>query len=390
MFSFFLLGPSRSSETITTTTTTVTSTTTTRRQSKVVKKKVQKRRRKVQRRRRTYVVEYDIDDYNNKFGIKTAKRVIRKRRRKTKRSKKRTSAGCGRRRQAQNRSGSPVTVDGIMSGSSKEGLRTKYLTLHLFGNKNALEYFSDGSDNDEGIDSLNNSMEAGDGLLVMSAARSNPHRNLMRRKNVAINSTVGTAESGGGIDILSNIMDTMNRWHSMSKPSTIEKIRISADGTLECETPPARTPQTVELPNSDILNAPTNPRNEGASNRNFNNSNGFRGNNTNQSAANYSSNTYGGQNEPTSFQPFQRAGNLDDGGIGSNFQPDNFSPRNRVPFQRQRNNANNSRLVRNQFQPTQPLGLYDGEDILPTPNVPTQCKYSQIFKISQKNGLIFV
>lgn len=274
-FIFFLLGPSRSTETITTTTTTVTSTTTTRRHSKVVKKKVQKRRRKVHRRRRTYVVEYDIDDYNNKFGIKTAKRVIRKRRRKTKRSKKRTTAGCGRRRQGQNRSGSPVTADGVMSGSSKKGLRTKYPTLHIFGNKNALEYFSDESDNDEGIDSLNHSMDAGDGLLVMSAARSNPHRNLMRRKNVAINSPAGTAESGGGIDILSNIMDTMNRWHSMSQPSTIEKIRISADGTLECDTPPARTPQTVELPNSDILNAPMNPRNEGAGNRNFNNSNYF-------------------------------------------------------------------------------------------------------------------
>lgn len=340
---------------------------------RVVKKKVQKRRRKLNRRRRTYVVEYDIDDYDHKFGIKTAKRVIRRRRRKTK-SKKR--AVCGRRKQATNRSGSPLTVDGIMAGRLNKGLRKEYPTLRLFGNKNALEYFSDESDNDEGLGSLNNSIETGDGLLIMSTSRANNHRNLIRRKNVAINSSVETAESSGGIDILSNIMDTMNRWHSISQPSTIEKIRIKADGTLECDTPPARTPQTAEQPNSDILNAPMNPRNDGAGNRNFNNSNGFRGNNnSNQNAGNFSNNRFGGRNDQTSFQPFQRAGNFNDGNFGNNnFQPDNFSPRNRLPFQRQRNNTNNSRLS-NQFQPIQPQGLYDGEDITPLPNVPTQCKY---------------
>lgn len=379
--SIILLGPSRSTETITTTTTTVTSTTTTRRQSKVVKKKVQKRRRKVQRRRRTYVVEYDIDEYNNKFGIKTAKKLIKKRRCKTKKSKKKSSVKCSRRNQNQE---SQNAIEGILGGVSK-GIRKEYPRLHLFGDKNALDYFSGDSDNDEGIGSLNNSIETGDGLLIMSTARPG-HRNLLGRKRVAINSTMQTGESEAGVDILSNIMDTMNRWHSMSRPSTIEKIKIKADGSLECEPQPVQTPNTgSEQPNADILNAPMNPRNDGSSNRNFNNSNGYRGNNSSQNAGNYSQNRLSDRNEQTAFQPFQRAGNFNDGGIGNNFQQDNFSPRNRLPFQRQRSNNNNNnanRMLRNQFQARlQPQGLYDGEDIPPIPNMPTQCNYFSLTAI---------
>lgn len=369
-------GPSRSTETITTTTTTVTSTTTTKGKSKVVKKKVQKRRRKVQRRRRTYVVEYDVDEYNNKFGIKTAKRVIKKRRRKTKKSRKKSSAKCSRRNQGQD---SQNIINTIVGDSISKGLRKEYPKLHLFGDKNALDYFSGDSGDDEGIGSLNNSFETGDGLLVMSRARSsNVHRNLIRRKQVGIHSTMGTGDSEGGIDILSNIMDTMNRWHSMSRPSTIEKIKINADGSLECEQESNKTSHNTEPPNADILNAPMNPRNDGGNNRSFNNSNGYRANNTNQNTGNYSQNRFGGGgNDQTSFSSFQRAGNFNAGagaGITNNFQHDNSSPRNRVPFQRQRNNQ---RLLRNQFQPRPPpqQGLYDGEDIPPIPDMPTQCKH---------------
>lgn len=345
----------------------------------MVKKKVQKRRRKVQRRRRTYVVEYDVDEYNNKFGIKTAKRIIKKRRRKAKKSRKKSSVKCSRRNQSQE---SQNVVEGVLSGGrSRQGIRQEYPTLHLFGDKNALDYFSGDSENDEGIGSLNNSIETGDGMLIMSAARPS-HRNLIARKRVAINSTMGTSESGGGIDILSDIMDTMNRWHSMSRPSTIEKIKIKADGSLECEPQPTRAPQTAnEQPNSDILNAPMNPRNDGANNRSFNNSNGYRANNTRQNTGNYSQNRFGDRNEQTAFQPFQRAGNFNDGGIANNFQQDNFPPRNRIPFQRQRSNINNSnRFLRNQFQARPQQGLYDGEDIPPIPNTPTQCNYFNCFQ----------
>lgn len=377
---FFLFsGPSRPrTETITTTTTTVTSTTTTKRKSKVVKKKVQKRRRKVYRRRRTYVVEYDVDEYNKKFGIKTSKRIIKKRRRKTKKSRRKSSIKCVRRNQGQR---SQNEVDAILSGNnSAKGLRKEYPKLHLFGDKNSLDYFSADSDNDDGIDSLNNSIETGDGLLTMSTVRPNIHRNLIRRKHVAINSTMGTADSEGGIDILSNIMDTMNRWHSMSQPSAIEKIKINADGSLNCEQNSNRTPHTIEQPNADILNAPMNSRNDGFNNRNFNNSNGYRANNTNQNTGNYySQNRFAGRNEQISFQPFPRAGNFNDDNVfANNYQPDNSSPRNRIPFPRQRGN-NNNRLLRNQFQPQRQQGLYDGEDIPPIPNRPTQCKYFFVF-----------
>lgn len=342
---------------------------------------MQKRRRRVQRRRRrTYVVEYDVDEYNNKFGIKTANKLIKKRRCKTKKSRKKSSVKCSRRNQNQE---SQNAIEGILSGGgagssrSSKGIRKEYPRLHLFGDKNALDYFSGDSDNDDGIGSLNNSIETSDGLLIMSAAR-HGHRNLIGRKRVAMNSTMQTGDSDGGVDILSNIMDTMNRWHSMSRPSTIEKIKIKADGSLECEPQPVRTPNSgTEQPNADILNAPMNSRNDGASNRNFNNSNGHRGNNASQNAGNYSQNRLSDRNEQTAFQPFQRAGNFNDGGIGNNFHQDNFSPRNRVPFQRPRSNNNTAnRMLRNQFQARpQPQGLYDGEDIPPIPNMPTQCNY---------------
>lgn len=352
---------------------------------------MKKRRRKVQRkRRRTYVVEYDVDEYNNKFGLKTANRVIRKRRRKTKKSRK---VGCGRRRVGQNRSQSPIEVVSG-GGVASKGLRKQYPTLHLFGNKNSLDYFSDESENDEGIGSLNNTIETGDGLLIMSSARSNAHRNLVRRKNVAINSTIEAAETAGGIDILSNIMDTMSHWHTISRPSTIEKIRINSDGSLECDAkPPAdRQSESAVQPNTPtVQNAPMNPRNDGTGNRNFNNSNGFQGNNSNQNAGGtYTNNRFGGRNEPISFNLFQRAGgsgnnnsggNFNDGGFNNSFPNETFSPRNRLPFQRQRNNLNNitSRLARNQMQSLPQL--YDGEDILPTPSVPTQCKCSVLLFI---------
>lgn len=330
----------------------------------------------MKRRRRTYVVEYDIDEYNNKFGIKTTKRVIRKRRRKTKKSRKRSTINCARRKQGQNETDSQNGLQTILGGRASKGLRKEYPKLRLFGDPNALEYFSGESDNDdEGIGSLNNSIETGDGMLIMSAARSSGHRNLLRRKNVAINSTMESAEQdGGGIDILSNIMDTMNRWHTMSRPSTIEKIKINADGSLQCngQEAPARTPNTQVLPSEEIINAPMNARNDGMGNRNFNNSNGYRGNNGNQNTGNYSQNRFGGnRNEQTSFNSFQRGGNFNNNNFGNNFHA-NDQQRYRGPFQRQRNN--NNRFARNQVQVQPMQGLYDGEDITPLQNVPTQCK----------------
>lgn len=368
---YVFTGSSHGRQTITTTTTTISTrtTTTTTRQSRNVKGKVRKskRRRKMNRRRRTYVVEYDVDDLNHKFGIKTAKRVI-KRRRKTKKSYKKS---CSRRRSGRS---VPETFEGVSNAQDK--IREQYPKLHLFGNRNALEYFSDEEENDEGIGgSLNNSFDAGDGLIVM--ARSQPSiggRNLLRRKNIVVN-----APAPSEPDLLSNIMDSMNRWHSMTRPSAIEKIKINSDGSLQSTTQAETASSSDNNPNSDIQSAPMYPRNgaAGHGNRSFNNSNGFRGGNSNRNSGNFSNFSGGNRNSgQISFQRFQRGG--DDGhrsGFGENFE------RNTNPFQRR--GANNNRPNRNRFSLTpnsnqnQSQGLYDGEDIEePLQNeapIPSEC-----------------
>lgn len=332
-------------------------TTTTTKRHSGVKRKYKKRRRRVNRRRRTYVVEYDVDEFNNKFGIKTSKRVIR-RRRKTKKSRKK----CTQRSRGRNL---PQAGDSV-GGGSQERIRVQYPKLHLFGNKNALEYFSDEEENDEGIGSLSNSYETGDGLIVMGRSRSNGLRNLIRRKNVAINEP-----TEANTDILSNIMDTMNRWHSASRPSAIEKIKIKADGSLEFAN---RSERKDPDPNADIQNAPMYPRNGTSGNQHFNNSNGYRGGNSNRNSGNFTQYGSGNRNSgQTSFQSYRdNGGGGNQSGFGENFSHN--------PFQRQRGG---NRAPRNRFQfsggnqAAQPQqGLYDGEDIAPLQNeVPTECEF---------------
>lgn len=362
-------GSSRGRQTVTTTTTTTTistrKTTTTTRKSRVVRGRVQKprRRRKVKnRRRKTYVVEYDVDDCNHKFGIKTAKRVI-KRRRKARKSHKKS---CSRRRGGHN---VPEAFESVSNASNK--IREQYPKLHLFGNKNALEYFSDEDENDDGIDTLNNSFDTGDGLIVM--ARSQPSiggRNLLRRKNIVVR-----APAPSEPDLLSNIMDSMNRWHSISRPTTIDKIKINSDGSLEGKAH-VETTLSSSNPNSDIQSAPMYPRNgaAGNGNRSFNNSNGFRGGNSNRNSGNFSNFSGGNRNSGQfAFQSFQRRG---DDGHRSSFG-ENFAQHTN-PFQRQRG-SNRNRLPLtpdpNQNQPQR--GLYDGEDVGPLQNEdPIQSEYN--------------
>lgn len=342
------------------------------------------------------MVEYDVDNYDHKFSIKTAKRVIRRRRRKAK-SRKKPRAKCTARRQNSSQNNAVAGNDFVMS-SSKDGLRQHYPKLHLFGNKNELEYFSDGSDNDEGIASLNNSMETGDGMLIMSSARSSGGRNLLRRKNIA----AATITSDPAADVLSSILGTMDRWHSMSRPSAIEKIKINSDGSLEMTEKPKKSPTSTDLTNtSDILNAPMYPRNGGGNN--FNNSNGFRGGNSNQNNDNYSYNRFsgggggGGGNGGQMSNPFQRgAGNFNQNRFeNTDFPRNDLAQRNfnRTPNQRQRNNPNSNRgFFRNQFQsPFQQQqrqqGLYDGEDIAPTPDEINNVQSKNIENVNLKKKI---
>lgn len=276
-----------------------------------------------------------------------------KRRRKARKSYKKS---CSKRRSGRNPS---KASDGVSITSEK--IREQYPKLHLFGNKNALEYFSDEEENDEGIESLNNSFDAGDGLIVM--ARSQPSiggRNLLRRKNIVVR-----APAPSQPDLLSNIMDSMNQWHSMSRPTTIEKIKINSDGSFG-SMPRVETTLSPTNPHSDIQSAPMYPRNgaAGNGNRNFNNSNGFRGGHSNRNSRNFSN--FGGGNRNSgqfSFQPFQRGGNEgNQSGFGGNFV------QNTNPFQRQRG-ANRNRLpLTPDSNQIQPQGLYDGEDVGPLQN----------------------
>lgn len=378
----------------------MTTTTTTR--SKITKKKTQKRkrrRRKTCRKRKTYVVEYDVDNFDNKFSIKSSKRVIKRCGRKT-RKIKRKSRKCSIRKSTRNNSNETSAMETISARSATRGVGDKYPKLHLFGNKNALEYFPDDSENDDGVE-LNNSIENNDGLLTVSSIRSmGGNRGLLRRKNIAISSSL-TSAAFETPDVLSNIIDTMDRWHTMTRPSAIEGVKINNDGSLSSDKVNTETKTPTKSPNEDILNAPMYPRNgqssSGNFNSNYNSPNGFRG-----GGAGGGSNSYGnsggysfnrGNGGQTSFQRFQHANNSNNfspGGNNNSFG-DNFSPRNRQPF-RQRAIFDNNRFRRSNINrgsagnhPIQ-QGLYDGEDIIPSaniqPNSTSDRNYYYCFKLN--------
>lgn len=345
-------GTQRVTQTTTTTTTTTRTTTrtTTTGGAKAVRRKLKPRKTR-RRKPRTYIVEYDIDEYNNKFA--SSRRVIKRRARRTRRK---VSRKCGSHRRA-GQSGAEAggAVDGVPGG---QGLRPAYPKLHLFGNTNALEYFSDDSDAGDGIASLNNSIEAGDGLMVRAAIRSITNRQRLRCKNVG--SIPATA---GSVDILSNIMDTMSEWHSVSRPSTIEKIKINADGSLEFEKKAAEKASADKRPSADpnahILNAPLYPRNgvaaEGA-NPGVGAANSFQGNNGTPAAGDAS--RIGDSSRGSEQFQSGRTGATSNTPNRGNFVSESFSFRNQNRNQRQRPG-----LSRNQPEAAQ--SLYDGEEDLP-------------------------
>lgn len=246
----------------------------------------------------------------------------------------------------------------------------------MFGNKNALEYFSDDSGGDEGIDSLNNSIDTGDGLMVRAAIRSISSRQRLRCKNIgSIPSTAVSSE--GGTDILSNIMDTMTEWHSVSRPSTIERIKINADGSLVYEKKAKKQTDSKKVdgdPHTDILNAPLYPGNGTTvddSNRSLNDSNSFHGGNENQNTSN------NGHIADTSrnSEQFQssRGGQSIITPSRSNFVSESFSFRNQNRNQLQRPRRSEAQQ-----------SLYDGEDNLPIRSEPLSERKFLYFS-SQKN-----
>lgn len=359
-------GTQRVTQTTTTTTTTTKTTTrtTTTNGTRAVRRK--KKPRKTKRRKpRTYIVEYDIDDYNNKFA--SSRRVIKRRKRRTRRKVSRKCSSRGRGGQS-----NPEIENAVDGVRGRQGLRTAYPKLHLFGNNNALEYFSDDSDVDEGIASLNNSIEAGDGLMVRAAIRNITNRQRMRCKNIG-----NIPSTPASVDIMSNIMNTMSEWHSVSRPSTIEKIKINADGSLEfekkAEKPPADN-RTSADPNAHILNAPLYPGNGVSSenaNPSFGESNSFQGNNGTQNTSD--SNRIAESSRNAEQFSAARTGATSNTPNRGNFVSESFSFRNQTRNQRQRPSLNRSNDNRSEAQQS----LYDGEEDLPIRSEPiTQRKWN--------------
>lgn len=282
--------------------------------------------------------------------------MIKRRKRRT---NKKSSRKCSTRRRG-GRSANDAGIEALAGGARGERLREHYPQLHLFGNRNALEYFSDDSNGgDEGPGSLNNSIDTGDGLMVRAVIRNMSNRQRLRCKNI------GSIPSNpeGSTDILSNIMDTMSDWHSVSRPSTIEKIKINADGSLIFEKKgkkPTENERPPADPRADILNAPLYAGNgttieEG--NQSFNDSNSLRGGNANQGAGD-GGRIAGNARDSDQFQA-ARGGNANNANR-TNFVSESFSFRNQ----------NRSQLQRR--RPDAQQSLYDGEDDLPIRNEPVE------------------
>nr|CAD7454562.1 unnamed protein product [Timema tahoe] len=116
----------------------------------------------------------------------------------------------------------PVTSSNIDFQRSRAGIPT----LHLFGLRDQLDYFSSGSDNEA-------SEEAGAGVSVVSRPRTSAarlERTLSSRKLLA---TPTLPNETGSIpstpcDLVSSILDSLSVWHSKNT-----KVTINRDGSLQ-------------------------------------------------------------------------------------------------------------------------------------------------------------
>lgn len=220
-----------SSRTTTTTTTRTTVPSTTRRKSS--------RRRRRRTRKRTYVVEYDLNNFNEKFAIKTTKKIIRRRRRKRRASARNTvCTSTGGRMTASKRLAEQM-------GVKKDPTYTSHLSgtsagLSLFGGANDLEYFSD---SDNGGVEHEIQVEAGHGTALQTSIRISNFGSQRARKGILLGRLQGnnrrsvvsdlptqTAAPTSG-DLLSSIMNIQDRWHNAARH--MENVHIRADGTLQ-------------------------------------------------------------------------------------------------------------------------------------------------------------
>ncbi|XP_065367255.1 uncharacterized protein LOC135960006 [Calliphora vicina] len=322
-------------------------------------RKVRKPRRR-RARQRTYVVEYDLNNFDEKFAIKTTKKVIKRRR--ARRSSKR-----GKR-----------SVDGVRMTASKRlaeqmGVKpdpkyTSHLSgynagLSLFGGANNLEYFSD-SDNDGNINSEIH-IETGHGTAVQTSVRISNYGSQRSRKGLLL----GRLQPNRGIpepvveqnnsnpDILSSIMDMQDRWHSAAR--NLESIHINTDGTLNLPSSnPTSSPakenksagkESANGPSSsDINQAPMYSR--GGGNANFNRGGGGGGGGYNNRSNNQNNYRGGGGGAGNQYRHSTGGGGSTGGFSGSNSNSNSGMNYNMVG----RGNFNFSNTPNYNGNPTQP------------------------------------
>ncbi|XP_022222866.2 serine/arginine repetitive matrix protein 2 [Drosophila obscura] len=207
----------------TTTTTTTTRTTTNRRQTT-------QRRRRRRTRHRTYVVEYDLNNFDEKFALKTtSKKVIRRRRRRRRRVVASSASDeTGRRRLTASKRLAEqlgVKADGLRSYLSG-GNATSFT---LFGNANDLEYFSDsegGQDDAGGAGAGLGATAVQTSVRIASVGNPRTRKALLQGKA----RTAATTSASSASDILSSILDLQDRWHGASR--NLSEVQIRADGSL--------------------------------------------------------------------------------------------------------------------------------------------------------------
>lgn len=185
---------------------------------------VRRRRKRCSRRARTraYIVEYDVNNFNEKFAVKTAKRLIR-RRRKCRRN--RSTASRDVHLTASQRLAEQLGVRN--SGESRSFFdKPSSSTFSLFGNRNDLEYFSDSDSDTPNPEGTQADMNSGGGLQTSLRVTSYHHSPRIRKGVQRLN--IGS--TGNNADILSSILDMQDRWHNNSH--SWDNVQVNSDGSL--------------------------------------------------------------------------------------------------------------------------------------------------------------
>ncbi|XP_055853117.1 uncharacterized protein LOC129916926 isoform X2 [Episyrphus balteatus] len=289
-----------------------------------------RRRRRRRARQRTYVVEYDLNNYDEKFAIKTTKRVIKRRRRKRTRrtalSQRQAEILCGERRTASKRLAEQL---GVKSTDRDARAAASTQNFSLFGNSNDLEYFSDSDDG--GIENqIEISTGGGGSTAVQTSVRISNFRSHRGKKGLL--SRLEREPPSSTPDLLSNIMDLQDRWHNASRH--MDAVRIGQDGSLNLPPPsaaggpgltvgntpvslnPAPTPATTQPSNIEITQAPMYPRG-GGNNRNFNSGGGGGAGGNSGGGGNYNNNRY---NNQSNYRGGSGGGSGGGGGGGGNYR----------------------------------------------------------------------